>query len=235
MSKKAVVIYSGGMDSYTMMRCLYNEGWELAALSFDYGQRHSKELQYAANVCADMNNIPHHIVNLRSLVPLLQGSSLTSDIDVPEGHYSEENMKATVVPNRNMIMLSIAVGYAVSLEYDQVYTAVHAGDHAIYPDCRKIFIEAMTQVTLISNYHSVAIQAPFIDISKGEILKEGRLCGVEQQDYRHAWTCYAGRENACGKCGACVERLEAFDYMGWVDPVPYEDREFYKEAIANAK
>lgn len=234
MSKKAVIIYSGGMDSYTLTRCLYNEGWELAALSFDYGQRHKKELSYAADVCQELNNLPHHIVDLTCLNPLLQGSSLTSDIDVPEGHYSEESMKATVVPNRNMIMLSIAIGYAVSLEYDHVYTAVHAGDHAIYPDCRKEFIQAVDEVAWISNYHPVHIQAPFIDIDKGQILREGRDVGVEEIDYSATWTCYAGRVKACGRCGACVERLEAFDYMGWTDPLAYEDREFYKEAIANA-
>ena len=234
MSKKAVVVLSGGMDSYTMIHCLHQEGWGLAALSFNYGQRHKKELRYAQGTC-NVRDIPHTIVDLQVLNPLLQGSSLTSDIDVPEGHYSEDTMKATVVPNRNMIMLSIAVGYAVSLEYDHVYTAVHAGDHAVYPDCRDEFIKAMTAVTMISNYHPVTIQAPFINIDKGEILQEGRRHGLNEDDYIHAWTCYKGLDKACGKCGACVERLEAFDWMGWVDPLDYEDREFYKEAIINAK
>jgi 7-cyano-7-deazaguanine synthase len=233
MSKKAVLIYSGGMDSYTMLNCLAKANWQLAALSFDYGQRHSKELQFAKRVCENMG-IPHHVLDLQVLNPLLQGSSLTSAIDVPEGHYSEETMKATVVPNRNMIMLSIAIGYAVSINHDHVYTAVHAGDHAVYPDCRKVFVDAMSAVGAIANYRPVTVQAPFIDISKGDILKEGAKVGLVAEDYKNAWTCYNGREQACGKCGACVERLEAFSELEWTDPLEYEDREFYKEAIANA-
>lgn len=235
MSKTAVVIYSGGMDSFTMLHCLIKQGWEVAALSFNYGQRHKKELTYAQLVCK-ARHITHHVVDLQVLNPLLQGSSLTQkDVVVPEGHYSEETMKATVVPNRNMIMLSIAVGYAVSRSFDHVYTAVHAGDHAIYPDCRKVFVDAVSATSMISNYHAVSVQAPFIDISKGEILREGKKVGLGAKDYALAWTCYNGRKKACGKCGACVERLEAFEEMGWVDPLPYEDLEFYKEAIANAK
>lgn len=234
MSKKAVIIYSGGMDSFTMLHCLIKNGWEVAALSFNYGQRHSKELHYAEGVC-HARDIPHKIVDLQVLNPLLAGSSLTSDVDVPEGHYSEENMKATVVPNRNMIMLSIAIGYAVSLEYDYVFTAVHAGDHDIYPDCRKVFIDALSATSVLANYHAVTVTAPFINISKGGILREGKDIGLLAKDYALAWTCYNGRKRACGKCGACVERLEAFEEVGWVDPLPYEDVQFYKEAIAGAK
>lgn len=230
MSKKAVVIYSGGMDSFTMLGCLRTNGWELAALSFNYGQRHSKELDYAEAVCTRYE-IKHHVIDLRVLNPLLQGSSLTSDVDVPEGHYSQENMKATVVPNRNMIMISIGIGYAVSLDYDHVYVAVHAGDHAIYPDCRKEFIAALSNVSQIANYRPVTVQAPFIDIDKEQILIEGAAHGLKENDYAFTWTCYNGRDKACGRCGSCVERLEAFHKTGWADPIEYEDREFYLEAI----
>ena len=231
---KAVVIYSGGMDSFTLLHYLIHKGYDVYALSFDYGQRHAKELRYAQQVCAK-NEVPHHVIDLRCLNPLLQGSSLTSDIDVPEGHYSESNMKDTVVPNRNMIMLSIATGWAVSIGAHEVFTAVHAGDHDVYPDCRKEFIDAMTATTLISNYAPVKIQAPFIDIDKGGILSIGEECGLTDYDYRHAWTCYKGGYKACGKCGACVERLEAFDSVGWTDPIVYKDEDFWKEAVANAK
>jgi len=232
--KKSVIIFSGGMDSFTLLHYLMHRGDDVAALSFNYGQRHKKELLFAGRVCEDLA-VPHQVVDLTCLVPLLQGSSLTSDVDVPEGHYSESNMKATVVPNRNMTMLSIATGYAVSIGAGEVFCAVHHGDHEIYPDCRKEFIDAMTAVTRISNYEPVTIVAPFIDMDKAGILALGSRVGLAEENYINAWTCYKGKEQACGKCGSCVERLEAFDKIGWVDPVEYEDREFYKEAIANAK
>lgn len=232
MSNKAVIIYSGGMDSFTLLNVLLAKGYEVEALSFNYGQRHSKELEFADAVCS-MNNVPHRIVNMADVMnPLLQGSSLTSDIDVPEGHYAEDNMKATVVPNRNAIMLMIATGYAVSIGFDRVYTGVHAGDHDVYPDCRAEFIEAMNAVTQIANYTPVSIEAPFLDMDKGDILKHGaQVADLTDLDYEYAWTCYNGREEACGKCGACVERLEAFHKMGWHDPLAYEDREFYIKTL----
>lgn len=228
---KAVIIYSGGMDSFTLLNILHAKGYELAALSFNYGQRHCKELRYAQSVTGELM-VPHKVIDLTCLNPLLQGSSLTSDIDVPEGHYAEKNMKATVVPNRNMIMLSIAVGYAVSLGYDRVYTAVHAGDHDVYPDCRESFIRAINNVTNIANYHAVSVEAPFLDMDKADILRQGHnLAELEDIDYEWSWTCYNGRTKACGRCGACVERLEAFHKLGWEDPVKYEDRNFYMVAL----
>ena len=137
MAEKVVVIYSGGMDSFTVLNKAVNDGFDVYALSFDYGQRHVKELEYAANVCK-LLNIHHKIVDISAINSIISGSSLTDDIDVPEGHYESENMKQTVVPNRNMILLSLAVGYAVSLEANKVYYGAHSGDHAIYPDCRPI-------------------------------------------------------------------------------------------------
>ena len=211
---KAVLIYSGGMDSFTLLHELLREGHEVYPLSFDYGQRHSKELEYATAECLRLG-LPHHIIDLTSIHPLLQGSALTSDIDVPEGHYEEESMKLTVVPNRNMIMLSIAVGYAVSLECSAVYIGAHAGDHAIYPDCRLEFIEKMNDVTTIANYNPVFVHAPYIKYSKGDIAVAGRQMGV---DYSRAWTCYKGGDKPCLKCGACQERMEAMAYAGIIDP-----------------
>ena len=232
--RKVVAIYSGGMDSFTMVQRLHAAGNSVYCLSFNYGQRHKKELMHAHKVCSDLN-IFHKVVDLTSIGDLITNSSLTMGGDVPEGHYSEETMKQTVVPNRNMIMLSIAMGFAVNIEADAVYTAVHSGDHAIYPDCRKGFVDAMSSVGAITNYHPVSVEAPFIDDDKGTILQAGAEVGLKAEDYIDAWTCYNGREEACGKCGACVERLEAFASVGWEDPLPYEDKEFWKEAVANAE
>jgi len=217
-SQKVVVIYSGGMDSYTVLHKALADGCDVYALSFDYGQRHSKELDYAARVCNELN-IPHKIVNITSINSLIGGSALTSNIDVPEGHYEEPSMQTTVVPNRNMILLSLAIGYAVSLEASKVYYGAHSGDHAIYPDCRPEFVHKMNAVSEIANYEAVTIHAPYLDVSKIDILTDGLKMGL---DYSKTWTCYNGRERACGKCGACQERLEAFEKNGLVDPLPYE-------------
>ena len=218
MSNKAVVVYSGGMDSYTVLHTALAEGKEVYALSFNYGQRHSKELDVAAAVCAK-HDIPHKVVDISAINSLMAGSSLTSEIDIPEGHYAEESMKNTVVPNRNMVLLSMAIAYAVSLEAPEVYYGAHSGDHHIYPDCRPEFVHAMNAVSKIANYERVEIVTPFLNSSKGEILAAGLAMNL---DYSDTWTCYNGREKACGKCGACNERLEAFTEQGVTDPLNYE-------------
>ncbi|MCY7297018.1 7-cyano-7-deazaguanine synthase QueC [Alteromonas sp. a30] len=218
MAQKVVVIYSGGMDSFTVLHKAIQDGCEVYALSFNYGQRHRKELDYAANVCAK-RNIHHKIVDISSINQLIGGSSLTSDIDVPEGHYEESSMQSTVVPNRNMILLSMAIGYAVSLDASKVYYGAHSGDHAIYPDCRPEFVLKMNEVSQIANYEPVDIHAPYLNVSKIDILTDGLRMNL---DYSETWTCYNGRERACGKCGACQERLEAFEKNGVKDPLPYE-------------
>ncbi len=217
---KAVVIYSGGMDSFTTLHRAINAHGvdEVAAFSLNYGQRHKKELLVAANVCKGLG-IEHVVHEAASLRELLGGSSLTSDQPVPEGHYAEPSMKQTVVPNRNMILLSLAIGFAVSIDADEVWTGMHAGDHAIYPDCRPEFVAAMHAVAQIANYKPVAIEAPFLMRSKGEILNWGLAFGLT---YHDTWTCYNGRTKPCGKCGACVERLEAFTLNNATDPVEYE-------------
>ena len=228
----SVVIFSGGMDSYTLLHALLRQVEESAkgragskarqklvhALSFDYGQRHRKELDYAADVCRELG-IPHRVIDITAVNSLLAGSSLTDAIDVPEGHYESETMKSTVVPNRNMILLSLAIGYAVSIKAEAVYFGAHGGDHAIYPDCRPEFLDRMNAVSMIANYEPVRVEAPFVDVDKIGILAEGLALGL---DYSKTWTCYNGREKACGKCGSCVERLEAFAENAVVDPLPYE-------------
>jgi 7-cyano-7-deazaguanine synthase len=217
-AEKVVVIYSGGMDSFTVLNRALKDGKEVYALSFDYGQRHVKELEYASSVCESLK-INHKVIDISSINQLLAGSSLTDDIEIPEGHYESDNMKSTVVPNRNMILLSLAVGYAVSVGAAQVYYGAHSGDHAIYPDCRPEFVQKMNDVCHIANYESVEIFSPYLKVNKTAILADGLSMGL---DYSNTWTCYNGREKACGKCGSCQERLEAFSDNKIIDPIAYE-------------
>lgn len=219
MSQKVVVIYSGGMDSFTVLHKALQEGKDVLALSFNYGQRHVKELDVAANVCKN-HNIPHKIVDITAMNDLMSGSSLTDDIDIPESEYDEASMKSTVVPNRNMILLSLAIGYAVSNDAGAVYYGAHSGDHDIYPDCRPEFVRQMDVVSKLANYEPVAVHAPYLDVDKNAILTDGLAMGL---DYSNTWTCYNGRDKACGKCGACQERLAAFAANGIDDPVAYEN------------
>ena len=218
MAENAVIIYSGGMDSFTVLHHALEQGLKPTALSFNYGQRHKKELDYAKRVC-DSLSIPHNIVDITSINQLLAGSALTDNIDVPEGHYEEPSMQTTVVPNRNMILLSLAIGHAVSLGANKVFYGAHSGDHAIYPDCRPEFVNKMNDVSRIANYEPVEICTPYLNNTKGEILTDGLRMGL---DYGQTWTCYNGREKACGKCGACQERLEAFALNNAIDPLDYE-------------
>ncbi|WP_207916198.1 MULTISPECIES: 7-cyano-7-deazaguanine synthase QueC [Gammaproteobacteria] len=218
LKKNIVVIYSGGMDSFTVLHKAIQSGKNVHALSFNYGQRHKRELVAAAAVC-EQYNIPHKVVDISAINSLLAGSSLTDDIDVPDAEYAEENMKNTVVPNRNMILLSLAIGYAVSLDAQEVWYGAHSGDHAIYPDCRPEFVKAMNDVSQIANYEPVDIVSPYLTNSKAEILADGLNMNL---DYSNTWTCYNGREKACGRCSACRERLQAFELNNIQDPLAYE-------------
>lgn len=218
--KKAILIFSGGMDSTTLLYQLVQVGdMDVQCLTIDYGQRHSKEIACAGRIC-DRLGVKHFTLDLSSLTPLLGGSSQTDPtIEVPEGHYAEENMKLTVVPNRNMIMLSCAIAWAVSSKADYVAYAAHAGDHDIYPDCRKEFADLMDQAAQTCDWHKVELLRPFVEMDKGDICKLGLQLGVP---YEMTWTCYKGKELACGKCGSCTERLEAFEKAGAADPIAYE-------------
>jgi len=218
MKQQVVVIYSGGMDSFTALNKAIQSGYQVAALTFNYGQKHLKEIDYAQKVCQELG-IEHKVVDISAINQLIQGSSLTSDAPIPEGHYEAESMQSTVVPNRNMILLSLAIGYASSIGASKVFYGAHSGDHAIYPDCRPEFVKKMNDVSLIANYQPVEICTPFLNDSKITILKQGLAMGL---DYNNTWTCYNGRKKACGKCGACQERLEAFKENGLSDPLSYE-------------
>lgn len=219
--KKAVIIASGGMDSTTLLYDILDRGYAVYALSVDYGQRHSKELEFIKKTCKKLK-VPHKVADLSSVgKELLSASALTSKkISIPEGDYREEGMKLTVVPNRNMILLSLAVGYAVNIGAGKVFYGAHAGDHAIYPDCRREFVEAMKGAIRLADWKKIELEAPYIDLDKGDIAIKGKGLGV---DYSLTWTCYKGQKKACGKCGACRERLEAFQKAEMEDPVEYEE------------
>jgi len=217
---KGVLLYSGGLDSSVLLYKLISKGIEIQALSLNYGQRHSRELQQAKEICQALGvNLKR--LELSPLKELLLGNSQTcADIEVPEGHYTEESMKLTVVPNRNMMMLSIAIAWAVGLKYDAVYFAAHSGDHTIYPDCRPEFIQAVDACARICDWHPVRVLAPFSQLSKTDIVRLGAKLDMP---FGKTWSCYKGGERHCGKCGTCVERKEAFAKAELPDPTLYED------------
>lgn len=217
---KTLVIYSGGLDSTVLLYHLQQAGHELSTLSVNYGQRHACELICAANICSRLG-IVHKVADLSSIRSLLAGSSLTStDIEVAEGHYTEESMKTTIVPNRNMILLALATGHALSIGAGQVAYAAHSGDHAIYPDCRNEFADAMAEAMRLCDWQPVALSRPFIDWSKADIVRRGAELNLP---FERTWSCYKGGEQHCGRCGTCIERREAFDLAGVHDPTAYAD------------
>lgn len=215
---KIIVILSGGLDSTTMLYRLIADSHSVKAISFLYGQKHFKELEMAKKTCEKLG-IEHNIIDITSITKFISNSSLTSEQPVPQGHYEDENMKKTVVPSRNSIMAMIANGYAVNIDYDAIALGVHAGDHAIYPDCRPEFIDALRELLKVNNFKSIYVWAPFLKMNKTSILTQGIKLGV---DYSLTWTCYEGKKEACGKCGSCQERLEAFKENNIKDPLEYE-------------
>lgn len=225
---KTLVVCSGGMDSVTLAHKVHKENELLALLSFDYGQRHRKELDCAKH-CADDLGVEHILIDISGIGAKLTGSALTDDVAVPDGHYAEETMKITVVPNRNAIMLTIAFGIAAARGADAVAAAVHGGDHFIYPDCRPGFVEAFEtmQRHALEGMNDIRLYTPFVRSSKGDIAAESARLGV---DHSRSWSCYKGGEIHCGRCGTCVERREAFHLAGAPDPTEYADPDFWKAA-----
>lgn len=222
--KSAVAAVSGGMDSVTMAHLLRERGVDLVILAVDYGQRHRRELSFAAATARRLGAVCIQL-DLSAAAPLLEGSALTDlRVAVPDGHYTDESMRQTVVPNRNAILLSLATAVAVSRGADAVAFAAHAGDHAVYPDCRPAFVDAFATMARIANEGFVPagfkILAPFIRMSKADIVSVGSDVGVPWAD---TWSCYRGGELHCGRCGTCVERREAFELAGLADPTAYED------------
>lgn len=207
MAKDSIIVYSGGLDSTTLLHEFKDR--IAVAVSFDYGSNHNaREIECAQWQCAQLG-IEHIVIPLKFMGQYFRSSLLSGAEEIPEGHYADDNMKSTVVPFRNGIMLSIACGLAESRDLKYVMIANHGGDHAIYPDCRSGFIAAMNSAMMEGTYENVEIFAPYTNITKGEIALRGLQLGV---DYDHTYSCYKGSEIPCGKCGTCVERDEALEY-----------------------
>jgi 7-cyano-7-deazaguanine synthase len=221
--KSAVILLSGGMDSTTLLYKARDEGIHCHAIGFDYGQKHLKEVAAAQEIARRLD-VGYKLINLTSLhdsfLMHAASSQTNPDIDVPHGHYADDNMKVTVVPNRNMIMLSIAASYAITIGADAVGYAAHAGDHAVYPDCRPVFIWGMS-IALEHCHFSpgITLYTPFRDIGKHDIAVKGQELQVP---WELTWSCYEGSDVHCGSCGTCVERKEAFHLSGIPDKTPYE-------------
>lgn len=217
MEKDSVIVLSGGMDSVTL---LHAEKERIAlAVTFDYGSNHNaREIECARRQC-ELLGIEHVVIPLSFMGKYFESSLLSGADAIPEGHYTAENMKSTVVPFRNGIMLAVACGLAESRKLRHVMLANHGGDHAIYPDCRPGFIMAMSDAMKEGTFDGVDIIAPFTNITKTDIASLGARLGV---DYSLTYSCYRGGERHCGKCGTCVERIEAFRDAGVVDPTLYE-------------
>jgi 7-cyano-7-deazaguanine synthase len=222
-AERVVAVVSGGLDSTTMAYSLRAQGSALTAISFDYGQRHRKELEFAERMAADLD-APWILIDLHAagIAGVLTGSALTDDtVAVPDGHYADESMKITVVPNRNAIMLSIACALAVTEGAGTVAFGAHTGDHFIYPDCRPEFVRAFESMVNIAvdGLASIEILAPFLSMTKTDIVRLGQELQVP---FERTWSCYKAGALHCGTCGTCVERREAFADANIADPTVYE-------------
>lgn len=216
---KVCVLVSGGMDSVTVLHDVLRRHEVVAALSFDYGAKHNtRELGFARSQTQRLG-VPHQVVALDFINELFTSDLLLSGACIPHGHYAEENMKKTVVPFRNGIMLAITAGYAESIGAEGLVIAAHAGDHAIYPDCRESFMQAMATAMSEGTYAKLQLLRPFIAVDKAGIARLGADLGI---DYAQTWSCYKGGRLHCGVCGTCVERREAFLLAGLPDPTSYE-------------
>ena len=210
------------MDSTTLLYQLLSQGHHVQALGIDYGQRHLKELDAGATICA-RTGVPFESADLSAVVGFLAGSALTSpEVEIPSGEYDPESMKVTVVPNRNMLMLAVALAWAISAECDTVAYAAHAGDHEVYPDCRPEFVEALAKTAGLCHYEPIELTAPFLHLTKAGIVRLGTRLGVP---YDLTWSCYRGEELHCGSCGTCSERANAFVRAGVPDPTIYRNRQ----------
>lgn len=218
MSKDCLLIASGGMDSTTM---LYEYADRIAlAVTFNYGSNHNaREIECARYNCAKLD-IPLLVIDLPFIGQIFNSSLLQGADAIPEGDYDDDNMRSTVVPFRNGIMLSIAAGIAESKGLKHVMMANHGGDHAIYPDCRPGFVTAMSAAISAGTYDGITLESPYTDITKTEIAARGGRLGI---DYSRTYSCYKGGELHCGRCGTCTERRQAFIDAGLPDPTQYEE------------
>ena len=217
MEKDAILILSGGLDSTTL---LYDYQDRIAlAISFDYGSKHNaREIPFARLHCQRLG-IEHITIPLKFMAQYFDSSLLEGGDDIPEGHYAADNMKSTVVPFRNGIMLSVAVGMAESRGLQYVMMANHGGDHTIYPDCRPEFVDAFDQAAQAGTFDGVRLLSPYTHLTKADIARRGKLLGI---DYSETWSCYKGGQRHCGRCGTCIERREALAEAGITDTTDYE-------------
>ena len=215
--KDAILILSGGMDSTTL---LYDQQERIAvAVTFDYGSKHNaREIPFARLHCERLG-IEHIVIPLGFMSQYFESSLLEGGAEIPEGHYADDNMKSTVVPFRNGIMLSVAIGLAESRGLKHVMMANHSGDHTIYPDCRPEFVGAMSEAARTGTFPGITLLCPFTNLTKGQIAARGRELGI---DYAETWSCYKGQAKHCGKCGTCVERREALAEAGIADTTVYD-------------
>lgn len=216
--RKGVVLFSGGVDSTTLLYDLMNQLEEVYPITFLYGQKHSREVFAAQATCVELG-IQLKTVEVGALGDLAPSALTRYDKDIPKVGYDEESMKSTYVPNRNMVFLSLATAYAIGIGAGQIFYAAHGGDHTLYPDCRLVFISAMRKVIGLCNYSEISLEAPYMHWGKVDIVRRGLELGV---DYSLTWSCYQGGDLACGVCGTCVERLSAFKAVGVEDPLEYE-------------
>ncbi len=217
---KVVVLCSGGMDSVAALHWARQQHNVRAVLSFDYGAKHNhREIPFAAEQ-SRLFGVPHHVVPLAFIGEHFTSALLQGGAEIPEGHYAAENMKQTVVPFRNGIMLAVAGGFAESVGAEGLVIAAHGGDHAIYPDCREEFMAAMGEALQRGTYAGIQLLRPFIALTKAQIAATGAQLGV---DFARTWSCYKGGAVHCGRCGTCVERREAFQDAGLADPTHYEN------------
>lgn len=228
---KVVVVLSGGMDSSTALGLMVavHGAKNVKTITFNYGSKHNHKENSAAQSLAFHYGVSNELITLDFVNRLFKSDLLSSGGEIPEGHYAEENMKRTVVPYRNAIMLSIAAGYAASHGAERLIIGNHAGDHAIYPDCREQFMKPFSLALENGNWEPVEIERPFEFASKGDVVQQGMRIGVP---YEKTWSCYKGDDVACGRCGTCVERLEAFEQAGFPDPISYSDMTFYKKVLS---
>jgi 7-cyano-7-deazaguanine synthase len=232
---KGVAIVSGGLDSVTMLYDgIRNHDWDPLVLSFNYGQRHNRELEAAATIC-NVLGVKYEEVDVEDygwLLSIGKSSLVNDNVAVPEGRYDDESMKGTVVPNRNMVMLSMAVGACIAIEGQFVATAVHAGDHAIYPDCRPDFLGKFQAAVMSANegfiHPNFFVEAPFIYKTKTDI---ARLAGELNVPIGLTWSCYKGEDYHCGRCGTCVERLEALHEASVEDDTIYLDIDYWRTQV----
>ena len=216
---QVIVLCSGGMDSVTALHWAQRHHEVQAVLSFDYGAKHNhRELPCAAEQ-AHRLDLPHQTIPLGFIGKHFQSDLLLSGGAIPEGHYAADNMKRTVVPFRNGIMLAVAAGFAESCGATGLVIAAHTGDHTIYPDCREDFMAAMSDALRLGTDAGIQLLRPFIALNKAQIAAEGARLGV---DFAQTWSCYKGGAMHCGRCGTCVERREAFMHAGLPDPTAYE-------------